>query len=344
MPDIEGIFEDSLLALFNHRPIAFSTPGPDEPYAYAPSPIRYLDGTPVHLPRSKTYAQEGPHVDVDLPVAPPGLHTTLQLTHIWLSSILLSDLVTHGCISVHGARICELGAGAGLPGIVAACSGARAVVSTDYAVPSSVSEQDEDGRRRRRRRRANATDVLGILRGNFHRALARHAQQGGGDDDDDDNDDDDEDDDDDGDDAWHVLGHTWGEPVRDLLTSCTPAHVPEKFHTILCADLLWTTSAHAALITSLTALLAPQGGIVHMVAGLHQGRGAVDRFRRAWVERTAGWIEDVFEVQWGRDGWEVLRDWREGREARKGDCAEAEDEHGTVVYFRIGLRDDPSIR
>lgn len=316
MPDIEGIFEDSLLALFDHRPIAFSTPGPDEPYAYVPSPIRSLDGAPVDLPQSKTYAQ-GPNVKVRLPVAPPGLHTTLQLTHIWLSSILLADLISHGAIPVQGARICELGAGAGLPGIVSACSGAGAVVSTDYAVPSSEEGAGEG--------KAEVTDVLGILRGNFRCALSA-AQEGR---------------------SWRVLGHTWGEPVTEILTSCTihaptapPKPLGQKFETILCADLLWTTSAHSALITSLLALLDPRQGVAHIVAGLHQGRGAVERFREAWVARTGGWIEDVLEVQWGMNGWEILSDLREGTEARRDDQEEG-DEHGTVVYFRIGLRDDP---
>lgn len=316
MPDIEGIFEDSLLALFDHRPIAFSTPGPAEPYAYAPSPIRFLDGAPVDLPQSKTYAQ-GPHVKVHLPVAPSGLHTTLQLTHIWLSSILLADLISHGAIPVQGALICELGAGAGLPGIVAARSGAEAVVSTDYAVPSLEEEAGEG--------KVDVTDVLGVLRGNFRRAMP-NVQEGS---------------------LWRVLGHTWGEPVTEILTSCTshaptapPKPLAQRFATILCADLLWTTSAHSALITSLLALLDPRQGVAHIVAGLHQGRGAVERFRSAWVTRTGGWIADVLEVQWGMDGWEVLRDLREETEVGRGEQEEG-DEHGTVVYFRIGLRDDP---
>lgn len=321
MPDIEGIFEDSLLSLFDHRPIAFSTAGPHEPYTYVPSSFRYAsDGTFVDLTASERQQQDGKmKIEVYLPVAPSGLHTTLQLTHIWLSSILISDLIISGAIPVKGERICELGAGAGLPGIVAARTGASAVVSTDYAVPPpTTTSSDEEGN-------DQPTDVLAVLRGNFRRALPA-AQEST---------------------SFQVLGHTWGEPVDALLESCVPScqlsisppPQAERFRTILLADLLWTTAAHADLITSLLGLLAPDG-TAHIVAGLHQGRGAVERFRRAWIER-GGWVRerDVMEVQWGQGGWEVLRDFRGGCESRRGE--EGDDEHGTVVYFTIGLPDDP---
>jgi predicted nicotinamide N-methyase len=314
MPDVEGIFEDSLLSLFDHRPIAFSTAGPHEPYNYVPSLFRYaFDGSVLDFLDPPQEQDSKKHVEVYLPIAPSGLHTTLQLTHIWLSSILISDLIVCGVIPVKGERICELGAGAGLPGIVAARMGASAVISTDYAVPSSTTTSSDEGNA------DQPTDVLAVLRQNFRRALPG-AQEST---------------------SWQVLGHTWGEPVDALLESCvpSPSHEPlaSKFQTILLADLLWTTAAHADLITSLLRLLAPDG-TAHVVAGLHQGRGAVERFRSAWIER-GGWARDVMEVQWGQEGWEVLRDLRVGRESRRGE--EGDDEHGIVVYFQIGLLDDP---
>lgn len=304
MSDIEGIFEDSLLSLFDHRPIAFSTPAPDQPYVYTPSAIHFNDN--VTTPRTDLV------VAVHLPIAPSALHTTLQLTHIWLSSVLLADLIISGQIKVEGERICELGAGAGLPGIVAARMGAAGVVSTDYAVPES---QDEEG-----------NDVLAVLRGNFRRSVPDSVGVEGK--------------------TWKVTGHTWGESVDGILSSCTspsPAQpsAPQKFSTLILADLLWTTSAHASLITSILNLLSPRTGTAHVVAGLHQGRGAVERFKHAWLERTAslgGWVADQLEVQWDHAGWEVLRDFRiDGRPA----VQEEADEHGTVVWFTIGLQNDP---
>ncbi|KAI5454720.1 hypothetical protein NCC49_003607 [Naganishia albida] len=305
MSDIEGIFEDSLLSLFDHRPIAFSTPAPDKPYVYTPSSIQHTDG-------NATAPQTDLAVPVHLPVAPSALHTTLQLTHIWLSSVLLADLIVSRRIEVEGERICELGAGAGLPGIVAARMGAGSVVSTDYAVPESRDEEGED--------------VLAVLRGNFRRSIPDPLGTEGK--------------------AWQVLGHTWGESVHDLLSSCTPLptpapRLPQKFTTLILADLLWTTAAHAALITSILNLLCPRTGTAHVVAGLHQGRGAVGRFKQTWLERTSrhgGWVRDQLEVQWDHAGWQVLRDFRDDGHA--GDNEEG-DEHGTVVWFTIGFRDDP---
>lgn len=318
MPDIEGIFEDSLLSLFDHRPIAFSTAGPTEPYHYAPSPIRYLfDGTAVDFPGSGSYA-EGSHVKVHLPIAPPGLHSTLQLTHIWLSSVFLADLITYGAIPVMGERICELGAGAGLPGIVAARNGASTVVSTDYAVPATTTMSAGGGEGKDAKHDAQPTDVLAVLRRNFHRALPESEESRN----------------------WQVTGHTWGDSVSPILASCTPGAKAEKFPVLLLADLLWTTAAHESLITSVRALLCPHRGIAHVVAGLHEGRGAVERFRSAWAER-GGWVRDALEVQWGSGGWEVLRDLRDGCEGRRGVVEEGADEHGTVIYFKIGMRDDP---
>lgn len=291
MSDPEGIFEDSLLSLFDHRPIAFST-APDQPYVYTPTAI------PGHAGADDVPCRDLV-IRVHLPIAPSALHTTLQLTHIWLSSILLADLVASGVITVRGARICELGAGAGLPGIVAALRGARAVTSTDYAV--------QEG------------DVLDVLRGNFRRSVVTDGAEG---------------------DTWQVLGHTWGEPVNDILGSCMRSthgtRRTEKYSILFLADLLWTTAAHAALITSILDLLCPTG-IAHVVAGLHQGRGAVERFKHAWLDRTAGrggWIRDMMDVQWGLDGWELLRDYRRDEGMRRGG-----DEHGTVVYFTLGLGD-----
>ncbi|KAJ9108723.1 hypothetical protein QFC21_000043 [Naganishia friedmannii] len=326
----EEIFEDSLLSLFQHRPIAFSTRGADDPYVYVPSGIQLLRGasstsTDIDEEDGKTQAKDEPvprraqpplPIKIYLPTAPPELHTTLQLSHLWLSSVFLADLISHGLINVKGERICELGAGAGLPGIVSALRGAGQVVSTDYAV-----QEDQNGQ-----------SVLAVLRGNFLRAVpAAKAREGT---------------------AWTVLGHTWGDEasVLRVLSSPGPSGTPEQpFSLLLLADLLWSTASHAALVASLTHLLEPGKGRACVVAGLHQGRGPVERFIRSWRE-IGGWIKYEMEVQWGLDsGWEVLEDFRSvcSTATGKDDCGDWEylysadrdggDEHGTVVFFTIGL-------
>lgn len=330
--EIESIFEDGLLSLFDHHPVAFSTPSPSHPYIYRPSsvPLPSLGPSQNHDGLSLDF-----EIPVYLPVAPSALHSTLQLTHIWLSSIFMADLIFSSHIDVRALRICELGAGAGLPSVAALLNvGAKAgsVVSTDYAVP----EQDlqaEDGR-------AQPEDVLGVLRGNLRKAsempnLRNDRGKGKG-----------------RSDRWAVVGHTWGEPVTEILNaallnwtpgspsspsssssafasaSTSPSPAPEQFDLLLLADLLWSSSSHTDLLTSVHSLLKPETGIAHVIAGLHQGRGATDRFKACWKE-LGGWVEEVLEVRWGREGWETF-------ERRKDGEVVGDEERGVIVWFKIG--------
>jgi len=51
---------------------------------------------------------------------------------IWNAAIFTADQITSGAFEVEGQSVLELGAGAGLPGILAALHGAVLVVLTDY--------------------------------------------------------------------------------------------------------------------------------------------------------------------------------------------------------------------
>lgn len=54
---------------------------------------------------------------------------------MWNASILAADLISSGEFDVHEASVLELGAGAGLAGIVAALNGATVVLLSDYNSP-----------------------------------------------------------------------------------------------------------------------------------------------------------------------------------------------------------------
>lgn len=313
---IEDIFEDGLLSLFDHHPVAFSTPSPSTPYIYRPSVVPFPpvsnSNAPKHVPDLE--------IPVYLPVAPSALHTTLQLTHIWLSSVFMADLIFSGHIPVQNQRVCELGAGAGLPSVAALLNlhtsgtaleedtGKGSVVATDYAVP----EQDtRDGQ-------AEPEDVLGVLRSNLRAAseiISSPSDTGGRKTDD-----------------WAVVGHTWGEPITHILSSPATSSASGRkgqFDLLLLADLLWSSSSHMDLLTSCLSLLAPRTGVGHVIAGLHQGRGATERFKSGWKE-AGGWVEDVAEVRWGTGGWEVFQ---RGEGEVVGD-----EERGVIVWFKIGHR------
>lgn len=326
--DVENIFEDSLLSLFDHYPVAISTAGPHEPYDYAPSraPLPRSTGEDDHeVPALFSNPPSGPTsssipkpLQIYLPVAPSSLHTTLQLTHLWLSSLYMADLISshHPNLPTRNQRVCELGAGAGLPGIAALVHGeAREVVGTDYAVPEHEREEgaaDAD---------ADAEDVLGVLRGNYRRAIKGQEDHFTG--------------------KWAVTGHTWGESTVPLLEEPKPsASIPSEnddrlFTTLLLADLLWSSSSHTSLITSLLTLLHPSRGVAHVISGLHQGRGPVERFKALWREMNTGgeaWIKEVDEVRWGKSGWERYE--KEGGERERE--WNSENERGVIVWFVVG--------
>jgi EEF1A N-terminal glycine/lysine methyltransferase len=55
---------------------------------------------------------------------------------VWNAAILGADFITRGDFSVGQESVLELGAGAGLPGIVAALRGAKMVILSDYDSPN----------------------------------------------------------------------------------------------------------------------------------------------------------------------------------------------------------------
>lgn len=60
---------------------------------------------------------------------------TLFAHFVWNAAILAADLIIVGDFTVAKETVLELGAGAGLPGIVACLHGARIVVLSDYESP-----------------------------------------------------------------------------------------------------------------------------------------------------------------------------------------------------------------
>ncbi|GMK59148.1 hypothetical protein CspeluHIS016_0701630 [Cutaneotrichosporon spelunceum] len=262
MEDSADIFDTALCTLFQVPPIGFSTASPDDPHTYTP-PV----GTPVRL---------------WLPHPSASVHATLQANHLWLSAVFLADRIASGDISFGNAHpgtgseaVVELGAGAGLPSIMAARSGAR-VVCTDY--DDSV--------------------VVATIQRNFE------ADKPG---------------------DWAVMGHGWGSDVSKLLS-----HAQRGYDAVLLADTLWSSDKHGILLDSVTSLLRRPtegyaGGVVHVAAGLHTGRGPVTRFIKMVTERG---LTATFqaEVQWLPGGGWGPHQW-EGEELQE--------ERGVVVYYTL---------
>ncbi|WVW85752.1 hypothetical protein I302_107790 [Kwoniella bestiolae CBS 10118] len=288
--DPTDIFDTSLSSLFSIPPIGF-TPDHNGYFTYSPS------------------AQHHAPIKLSIPSPPSSLYTTLQAQLIWPSSIYLADLISQGKVAVGGKNVIELGSAAGLPGVVAYLNGAGKVVSTDYGV-REVLEVLEDNFRRAKSPSTSALDDAG--------------EEG---------------------ERWVVKGHCWGEDVSELLDQINPTSTSPssdstpntqdrpstktltKFDTILAADVLWTTSSHSILLDSITSLMS-QDGITHITAGLHTGRGPLERFLLSAKERGLR-VDHRGEVRLTGD-----KDWEKYDESM---AREGEEERGVVVWFTLGF-------
>jgi len=103
-----------------------------------------------------------------------------------------------------------------------------------------------------------------------------------------------------------VIGHIWGQDTEDILE-----FAPSRFSRIICADVLWDTFSHPALLKTLLALLAPSPeSRIIVISGLHTGRGPLARFLRLAAFR--GLVPDEtglreFEVGGAEQHWDEYR-------------------------------------
>lgn len=243
MSDPFDLFDASISTIFDVPPIAFSADQGGH-YTYTPP--------------------EGPSINLRIP-DPPAAHQNLQANHLWLSAVYLAEQICANIINLQGQRVAELGAGAGLPSVMASRKGAE-VVCTDWSVE----------------------EVLQAI---------RHNMGGKG----------------------AVVGHEWGTDVQPILDALGG---PKRFDAVMLADTLWVTDAHQQLLDSITALLKPSG-TAYVAAGLHTGRGPVERFRSAASERGLT-LGAMTEVQWVRGQFEPYQ----GREG-------LEEERGVVIFFTM---------
>lgn len=95
-------------------------------------PSNYLAPVPWHgLSPTEPFVYSAPlraDSPFELPLrSPPKRHKELHADLVWSSSILLGDAIIAGELDVKGKRVLELGAGVGLPSILAARQGAEKV-------------------------------------------------------------------------------------------------------------------------------------------------------------------------------------------------------------------------
>lgn len=112
------IFASSLLSLFDHFVPSFG--GPLQLYHYV---------SPASI--------SAPEVKLSVRI-PPHQQTTIFAHYQWMSGIRMADKIAAGEVEVQGKVVLELGAGTGLPGLLAVRQGAARVSSSPLTRPLRV--------------------------------------------------------------------------------------------------------------------------------------------------------------------------------------------------------------
>lgn len=120
---MEDFFEDALGSFFQQPQFALGTPGAIIQYKRPSTgqilPIRLCIASDKEGTSSQDYGV---------------LHALVRLMahYLWKSSQIMADLIDMHVLDTRRKRVVELGAGAGLPSLVASLNGAKRVVVTDY--------------------------------------------------------------------------------------------------------------------------------------------------------------------------------------------------------------------
>lgn len=116
--DALEFFADSLEALYDHHVPAHGDPL--QLYTYTPPTATGVEPITVRLP--------------------PQAVNSLFAHHVWNAALRMADALTERRLVVEGGAVLELGAGAGIPGLVAARMGAERVRPACPRVPSLLAE------------------------------------------------------------------------------------------------------------------------------------------------------------------------------------------------------------
>ncbi|KAF6767133.1 Nicotinamide N-methyltransferase-like protein [Kalmanozyma brasiliensis GHG001] len=301
-----SLFEDSLFSLFSHHQPAHGDPGDTCKYTHRNLPPRYTSSSRRPATLRYKIAENS------------GTNTKLFAHHQWDAGLYLADLIAEQSVDhdasdvvlgkrrektfvdVRDKAVVELGAGTGLPGLVACVMGADRTVVTDYPDPHVIDNLER-----------NLDLALLPRKSSKEKDPHRHYLEARK--------------------RVQVLGLGWGNADEEerVLTAASSSSNPDTkagYDLVLAADVLWVSSAHPLLIHSIRKLLKrDRDARCVLIAGFHTGRPAVRRFffqlaqpadqhdASLKEERKAGilpdWQETAFGGLWERNVEGVERAW-----------------------------------
>lgn len=150
--------------------------------------------------------------------------------HLWNGSRVISDYFETNPDVVRGKTVLELGAGAGLPSIVAAVLGAKKVVMTDYPDHEIVEVMCKN---------VDGCDLIPRRSGGGDTEHEGQAAQSGQD-------------------VLVAKGYIWGHSAAPLLAELPTGH--EKFDILILADLLFRHTEHGHLLDTIRDTLGKNAG------------------------------------------------------------------------------------
>jgi len=265
--DPEDILSDALQTLYDYAPITHSSAGSLFTYAVQPQPHQHISDR-VHHSTSDRTSPSNITISLTTPETQAN-NWSLHASSIWVSSLFIADHLADLQLDLHirslsdanptsprPLRVLELGAGAGLPGIlIAKTYEVVQVTLSDYPDEILIHTLEEN-----------------ILRNGVPKNCSVVPY------------------------AWGSDPSTLLHNPQAHLTDADPTDGEElEFDIIIAVDTLWNSSLHVIFTrTLLTALRRSPRSRVHLVAGLHTGRYTLQAFMESLAGFGFD-IEDVKE-------------------------------------------------
>jgi nicotinamide N-methyltransferase len=195
---------------------------------------------------------------------------------LWNASKVLGEMIEEDPSLVKGKNCLELGAGAGLPSLLAALNGAKHVVVSDYA---STTDQV----------------LVEAIQMNIDRLMTSSSQTGNNNNSKINI----------GTDVLSARGYVWGQQIQTLLeplssasaSAAAPAGAASGFDVIICADLIFNRSEHSKLLWTCKECLVAEGGQVLVAYSHHDPEKAKLDMRFFELAKEEGWVIEDIKVE-----------------------------------------------